>query len=248
MSFENAAVSGGAFRVGFVAALDVECACLRRAGARDASWLVLQSGPGPARAASAAARAIEGGAGLLVSWGLAGALAAAVAPGTVLLPRRVGAENGTPLAVDAAWHARLAALADDFRVENGDLLTVPAALESPAAKRAAAAATGAVAVDMESASVAAVAARAGVPFVALRVVVDALDDSLPSGAEQWIDEHGGRRLAPALRAVVSIGQWRPLVTLARRYRVATRVLDRLAAALVERRVLAASTEPRRARS
>ena len=248
MSFENAAVTGGALHIGFVAALDVECACLRRAAARDASWLVLQSGPGSARAAAAATRAIEAGAGLLVSWGLAGALAAAVAPGTVLLPRRVVADGAAPLAVDATWRERLAALADEFRVEHGDLLTVPAALESPAAKRAAAEATGAVAVDMESASVAATAAQAGVPFVALRVVVDALDDWLPSGAEQWIDERGHRRFAPALRAVVSVGQWRPLVTLARRYRVATRVLDRLAVALVERSVLAAGAPSRRARS
>jgi nucleoside phosphorylase len=241
-------VTGGAFRVGFIAALDVECACLR-AAAGDAAWLVVQSGPGPQRAAAAAARALDAGAGLLVSWGLAGALAATVAPGTVLVPRRVGALGVAPLAVDAAWHERFAALGHEFRIDNGDLLTVPAALESPAAKRAAGAATGAVAVDMESAAVAAAAARAGVPFAALRVVVDALDDALPSGAEHWIDERGRRRLAPALLAAVSVSQWRPLVTLARRYRVAMRVLDRLAAALVERRVLAADGAlPRRARS
>jgi hypothetical protein len=90
---------------------------------------------------------------------------------------------------------------------------------------------------MESAAVAAAAARAGVPFVALRVVVDALDDALPRGAEQWIDERGNRRLAPALRAVFSADQWRPLVTLTRRYRLARRVLERVAHALAARRVL-----------
>jgi nucleoside phosphorylase len=238
MSFDGAEPLSGAFKIGFIAALDVEYLCLRRAAAGDDSWLVLQSGPGPKRAAAAAARALDAGARLLVSFGFAGALDAAVVSGTVLAPRRVVAEGAAPLVVSLPWHARIAALADDFRLASGDLLTATVALESPAAKRAAARASGAVAVDMESAAVAATAARAGVPFVALRVVVDALDDALPRGALAFVDERGNRRWAPVLRAVFSAGQWRPLVTLARRYGLARRVLERLAHALADRRVLA----------
>ncbi len=118
---------------------------------------------------------------------------------------------------------------------------MPAALESPAAKRAAAAATHAVAVDMESTAVAAAAARARVPFVALRVVVDGLDDALPPGAETWIDEHGNRRMTAALRAAVDVRQWRSLLTLAKRYRVASGVLDRLARALAAPHLLGADS-------
>jgi adenosylhomocysteine nucleosidase len=244
MPSDGAARVGGAFRIGFIAALDVEASSLRRAAAGDDSWLVLQSGPGPTRAAAAAAHALDTGARLLVSFGLAGALDAAVAPGTVLAPRRVVAEGDAPLAVSAPWHTRVTALADEFRFADGDLLTVHAALESPAAKRAAARASGAVGVDMESAAVAAAAARGGVPFVALRVVVDALDDSLPRGAERWIDDRGKRRLLPVLRAVLSASQWRPLITLSRRYGIARRVLERLARALAARRVLAADVAAR----
>ena len=250
MSFDEPARSSGAPKapkVGFVAALDVECASVLRQ-ARANSWLVVQSGPGPARAAAAAARAIDAGAGLLISWGLAGGLDAKLAPGTVAAPRRVLSQGAEPLPVDANWHARLAALADEFTLEHGDLLTAPAALESPAAKRAAAATTGAVAVDMESAAIGAVAARARVPFVALRVVVDGVADSLPRGAEQWIDELGNRRLAPTLRAVVSLRQWRPLLTLAKRYRIASGVLDRLAQALAGRRLLTVDATARKAGS
>jgi nucleoside phosphorylase len=243
MPSDGAARVGSAFRIGFIAALDVEASSLRRAAAGD-DWLVLQSGPGPARAAAAAAHALDTGARLLVSFGLAGALDAAVAPGTVLAPCRVVAEGGAPLAVSVPWHVRVSALADEFRLASGDLLTVQAALESPAAKRAAARASGAVGVDMESAAIAAAAARAGVPFVALRVVVDALDDSLPRGAERWIDERGKRRLLPVLRAVLSTSQWRPLITLARRYGIARRVLERLARALAARRVLVADLAAR----
>ena len=180
-----------------------------------AAWRVSQSGPGAARAAAAAAHAIDAGASVLVSWGLAGGLAAALAPGTVVAPRRVLAQGAEPIGVDAAWHASLAALADEFALDYGDLLSVPAALESPAAKRAAAAATRAVAVDMESAAIAAAAARARVPFVALRVVVDGVGDALPQGAERWIDERGrsahggnaaGRRELAAMAAALDVGR------------------------------------------
>jgi adenosylhomocysteine nucleosidase len=251
MSFDEPARSSGApkiSKVGFIAALDVECASLREHATRAGSWLVLQSGPGAARAAIAAQRAVDAGATLLVSWGLAGGLDAKLVPGTVVVPRRVLQRGAEPLAVDAGWHSRLAVLADEFPLEQGDLLTAPAALESVDAKQAAAATTGAVAVDMESAAIAAVAARAGVPFVVVRVVIDGVGDALPRGAEQWIDERGVRRLAPTLRAVVNLRQWRPLLTLAKRFRTASGVLERLAQALAGRRLLAPDVTARRAGS
>jgi nucleoside phosphorylase len=248
MSFDEPARSSGAPKVGFVAALDDECASLRRHAPRAASWLIVQSGPGAARAAAAAGRAVDAGAAVLVSWGLAGGLDARVAPGTIVVPRRIVQPGAAPVAVDAFWHSRLAQLADEFALEHGDLLTAPAALESPEAKRAAAAATHAVAVDMESAAIAAAAMHARVPFVILRVVVDGVADALPHGAEQWIDERGNRRLAPTLRAVASLRQWRPLLTLAKRYRTASGVLDRLAKALAGRRLLTLDVTARKAGS
>lgn len=239
MSFDEPVLPDGAFTIGFVAALGIECESLRRQLPHAPSWRVEQSGPGSARAAKAAAHALESGAGLLVSWGLAGGLRDGVAPGTVVVPRRVLAQNREPVPVDPEWHSRLASLAGALAVDYGDLLTVPAALELPAAKRAAAAASGAVAVDMESAAIAAAAARARVPFVALRVVVDGVDDGLPRGAERWIDDLGHRRMTAVLRASLDVTQWRALLTLAKRYRIASRILDDLARALATPRMLGA---------
>lgn len=241
MSFDRGAESAAAPRVAIVAALGVERASLaRQLQSGTAHWSILQSGPGPERAALAAAQALEQGAAALVSWGLVGALDAALVPGTVVVPRRVLRKGAAPLGVDAAWHARLTALSATFATSFGDVLTVSAALGSPQAKAAAAAASGAVAVDMESAAIAAVAAAARVPFVALRVVVDGLGDALPGDAEAWIDERGNRRLGAALRAVVKPAEWRALLTLAQRYRTATSVLERLARIAASQGLLDAS--------
>jgi nucleoside phosphorylase len=229
MSFDRGAESAAVPRVAIVAALGSERASLaRHTPSAAARWSILQSGPGPERAARAALQALDQGAVALVSWGLVGALDAALVPGTVVVPRRVLREGAAPIVVDAAWHARLAPLSASFATSFGDLLTVAAALGSPQAKAEAAASSGAVAVDMESAAIAAVAVQRRVPFVALRVVVDALGDSLPADAEAWIDEHGDRRFGAALRAVVQPTEWRALLTLAPRYRTAMGVLERLA--------------------
>jgi adenosylhomocysteine nucleosidase len=238
MSFDRGAASAAAPRTAVVVALAVERATLVGVTPRDsAGWFVVQSGPGPERAARSATAALETGARALVSWGLAGGLAREVAPGTVVVPRRVIMQRGESFRVDAAWHERLGGLATEFTIDAGDLLTVPNALDSPAAKAAAASAIGAVAVDMESAAIAAVAARSGVPFIALRVVVDAQRDALPAGAESWIDERGDRRPAAALGAILRPGEWRALWRLAQRYRIAHGVLRRLARSVAARHLL-----------
>ncbi len=233
-------------RVVIVAALALERASLRRA--QDShGWLVVQSGPGPERAASSAIKALASGARALLSWGLVGALDVALAPGTVLVPRHVRRDEGKPIATDAAWQARLASVRSEFAVSEGDLLTMSAPLASPAAKARAASASGAVAVDMEAAAVAAAAELAGVPFAALRVVVDTLGDTLPGTAEQWIDERGNQKPFAALRAIATPSDWRPLWILAQRYRVARGVLSRLARVAATRDLLTPpSFAPRRA--
>lgn len=238
MSYDELARPGGTFKMAFVAALALECSSLRRLRPRPPGWLILQSGPGPACAARGAAEAIAGGAQVLVSWGLAGGLSAALVPGAIVLPRRIVSQGGESWHADAGWHSRFESAIGTTH-ESGALLSVPAALESPAAKHAAAAATGAVAVDMESAAVAAAAASGGVPFLALRVVVDGVGDALPASSERWIDEHGHTRFAAAVSAAVNVRQWRVLLTLAKRYRAARSTLDRVARALAARDLAAA---------
>jgi adenosylhomocysteine nucleosidase len=212
-----------------IVALGVERAALRARVERDPPLGVIQSGPGPERAASAATAALAAGASGLLSFGLAGALRAELEPGAVLLPRRVRSVAGNAFDADPEWHAELAAAVRNLGLAPSldDLLSVPSALTSVAGK-AKAAAGGAAAADMESAAIAAVAARAGARFVALRVVVDAAGDELPADVERWIDERGERRIGAALSAALNPKQWRGLWMLAQRYRAARHTLARLA--------------------
>ncbi|HEY7673353.1 MAG TPA: hypothetical protein VIC71_14150 [Gammaproteobacteria bacterium] len=194
---------------------------------------VLQSGPGPARARAAARAAVAAGANALVAWGLAGGLVPRLRPGDVVLPERGFSIGGPEWRAAPRWHAALErALGGAFRVHTGTLVSVAEVLASPVAKRTAAESCGATAVDMESAAIAAVAAGAGIPCVAVRIVADTSVDSLPDDIGKWIDASGRRRLLPLLGTVVAPAQWPMLMRLASRHRAARRTLAALAERLV----------------
>ena len=117
MSSDRGAVQAAASRTAVIAALGSERATLARLAAAASRWSVVQSGPGPERAAQCAKAAVASGACALVSFGLAGGLATGVRAGTVILPRRVIMQRGAAFPVAADWHARLATLAATFAVD-----------------------------------------------------------------------------------------------------------------------------------
>ena len=220
-------------RVAVIAALALERAGLDALPRGAIRIDVHQSGPGPLRARAAARAAIAAGADALVAWGLAGGLIPSVHPGDVVLPERGLTPAGAQWRADARWHAALEReLAAPFRVHTGALVSVAEVLASPLAKRTAAESCGAVAVDMESAAVAAVAADAGIPFAAVRIVADACADSLPDDVGKWIDAAGRRRLLPLFGVLLVPTQWPMLLRLGARYRVARSALEAAAVRLM----------------
>lgn len=217
--------------IAIVVALATERACVEEDMGDDgvATLVLKQSGPGPANAAGAARAAARSGAAALLSFGLAGGLDPDLAPGTVVIPERIILATGDALETDSAWRERIAAaLGPGLVTDQGALLTVDTPLDTPARKARAAETSGAVAADMESGAIAAVAAEAGLPTVAIRVVTDGASDSLPPGVERWIDATGRRRAAPIAAAVLRPSQWSVLARLSRRHRVAQRALTRVA--------------------
>jgi hopanoid-associated phosphorylase len=175
--------------------------------------VVAVRGPGPARAAAAIdALAGDDWSGIL-SFGCAGALDPALRAGDCVVASCVTAGPDT-LAADPAWTQALAARLP--RARCGALAGLDAPLASRAAKARLWEEGGALAVDMESHAAALAARRLGLPFAAVRVVLDPAWRSLPPCALEGMRADGATDTAALLRALARApGQLAPLVLLAR---------------------------------
>jgi hopanoid-associated phosphorylase len=193
-----------------------------RAEARSLSALtglrIVCSGSNPQQARRLAVEFIDEGARGLLSFGLAGGLSPAVRPGDLLLPEAVVLPAGARLPTDREWCGRLAAglSALPSHVHRGTLAGSDRLLATIAAKRELHAATGALAVDMESHGIAETATRAGLPFVVIRAVADPFDQILPRAASTAIGSDGEVRLRAVARALLERpGELGALLRLAR---------------------------------
>jgi adenosylhomocysteine nucleosidase len=147
--------------------------------------LLVQAGIGRDRARDtvvAAAREFD----VEAAWslGFAGALSERLQPGDLVFPAAVlddADTGGVPLAADYSHAIVCAALRRAaVPVDPGSLITVGTVLRTPDAKRAVGQRSGAVAAEMEAAGVAWAARDLRIPWVALKAIVDAVDDPLPS--------------------------------------------------------------------
>lgn len=137
---------------------------------------------------------------LVISAGVCGALAPELKAGDMILPESVIGVAGERLNVTAGPHAAAVKLAPGAR--TGLLLTSPEVLGSPEAKAERFGATGAVAVDLESAIILAWALRQGCPSLVVRAVSDRAGQRLPAELVELVTGEGrlkaGRALAMAL--------------------------------------------------
>jgi adenosylhomocysteine nucleosidase len=164
-------------RPGFVTGLRAEARLAAPLGPAEAG------GGFPAGAAVAAERLLAQGATALVSFGVCGGLDPALRPGALIVPRAVLA-GGACYPTDAGLSAALGGWS------AGALLADAVPATDPASKREKFAATGAVAIDLESGAVAELAAARKKPFAALRAVCDPAEAGLPPAALAAIDAAG----------------------------------------------------------
>jgi adenosylhomocysteine nucleosidase len=200
-------------RLGVVVGYRAEARCLAGSGLR-----VLCSGVDPARARAAAQQLCEEGAAGLVSFGLAGGLAVDLASGDLLLPQAVVLPDGGRLTTDPAWRDRLAARLEPagLRACGAPIVGSDRIVATRDAKRDLLAVSGAVAVDMESHGVAALAARVGLPFLVVRAIADRYDQGVPRVALGAIDASGDvRHLALLGRLICRPWELFPLIDLGR---------------------------------
>jgi len=123
--------------------------------------------------------AMAAGSSGLISFGVAGGIAPTLRPGTCVVASAV-IDHDRVRPADARWAQRLARLIPG--AVSGAILGVPEPIAQSRAKQALHARTGAIAIDMESHVVARTAAQHGVPFAAVRVVVDPVERTIPRSA------------------------------------------------------------------
>jgi 4-hydroxy-3-methylbut-2-enyl diphosphate reductase len=164
---------------------------------------VARGGFGPEAAAATVRQLGSRVAGGVLVAGVAGGLGPAVQPGDLVVATEIRGA-GRPVPVPAASLLAAALRRAGLRAHLGPLLSVPRLL--PTGARRAWAQTGAIAVDMEAAAVAAAVARIapGAPVAAVRAIVDTDEHPLSSVRTPW---HGMRALAALHRAGPIFDEW-----------------------------------------
>ena len=209
--------------LGIVTALEMERRWIRTPGP-----LVELSGIGDTRAEHAANQMVERGATALVSWGVAGGLDPVLNLGTVILPDTVIDADGSSHGVDLKWRDRLLERVRGRVVTStSPLYHATSVITTADAKRSLYERFGAGAADMESAAVARVALANHLPWIAVRVVIDAAGQDLPAAILTATGNDGRLRVRSVGGLILGPRHLQPLIALARAGSAAGRSMRRL---------------------
>jgi adenosylhomocysteine nucleosidase len=170
---------------------------------------------------------IAQGATALMSWGYAAALDERLTDGCLVLPERIIGASGESYPVDSQWHERLYLVsAFKLSVWTGAVVESENVVATAAEKIALNERTGAAAVDMESAAHARAAAERGLPYVAVRAIVDTASTGIPEAVLQARDAQGGIDVGKLLGACRKPADWIQVARLAAQFRAAQKTLRR----------------------
>jgi adenosylhomocysteine nucleosidase len=184
--------------VGICCALSAELATLTvrkinpgELTALDSQTLLALSGMGAARASDATQRLIDAGASAVVSWGVAAALDSTLRAGDLILPQLVLSAAGKRFTVHRGWHAALChALSPTLAFHTGTLVETQKILPDERRKLELSRAHNARAADMETASIALTARRAGIAFSVIRAISDTVSMTVPQSLVNAVDPVG----------------------------------------------------------
>jgi adenosylhomocysteine nucleosidase len=218
-------------RLGVVTGMLAEAQCLAATTNQPTDSeppLIFSAGGSATRAGEGARQLIRTGATALLSFGIAGALDPGLAPGDLVVPEIVLSPDGTAFRTSEAWRDAMTAAIGDAR--NGTLLGSDKVVATRIDKQKLFRDTDALAVDMESHGVAAVAAAAEVPFLVVRAVADPARRHVPRAALAALAADGGYRIGAVLaRLLVRPWEIPAVVMLARDSAAAMKRLRRVAA-------------------
>ncbi|MCG8324475.1 MAG: hypothetical protein MI673_03085 [Thiotrichales bacterium] len=230
-------------KIGVIAALPLEARCLASGRINTSETIHIDphirltvSGVGPAKSQQAAKRLLDESVTHLVSWGVAAALDYRIRAGDVVLAEQVLDTHGRILRTDPVL---LEALREhckrtELQARTGPITETTDILDSSDQKNSLHQSTGAIAADMESAAIAAVAFEAGIPFLPIRVISDDVSIPIPAAVTRNMDADGNVKLPGLLLALLRQPSALPvLITLARGFKRARWTLGRCAGLLRE---------------
>ena len=166
--------------------------------------VAVQAGVGHIRAAEGARLLIRrfSPQGLL-SFGFAGGLAPELTRGTLIIGTEVVCQDwssqGAVASRDLVEQFHAAAVAEKLQVQRGRLVTSRHIVPDPSSKAELRDKSGACAVDMETAGIAEVAVEAGLPWAAVRAIVDGATDTLSPACIATLREDGHVAIGRLLR-------------------------------------------------
>lgn len=148
-------------------------------------------GIGPDNAADACNALLDTKINHLVSWGTAGAISSDLKSGDVILPDTIMNNTNKNYMCDEKWrHNVLTKLEQShLNVFSGTIYSADSVI-SPDDKRRIRGQTQAIAVDMESATIASIANQSSIPFIAIRTIVDESTMYIPASILNNIDDYG----------------------------------------------------------
>ena len=203
-------------KLALITALATEQAALARNSAAESQVILIRCGMGAARAGQGLQTALAEGVDSVVLMGFAAGLCDEAPPGRVVVPRQILYGQET-LSVDADWQRQICDSLASMSPATDPLLCVDAPLLDRDAK--AQCASKAIACDMESAAIVAMAQAHGIPAAVVRIVLDGPKDIVPPLAVAMVDDDGSGRW-PGWSQCLHPIQWWQLLQLIPRFRLA----------------------------
>ncbi len=216
--------------VGVVCGLKSEAATVEKA-AGGLNFCVGVSGARAAEARAIARRFADQGASALLSVGVSGGLDTKLRPGDVVIGDQVISDIARPSGGRSrAANSCLLGLAQEAAVNAicGPVYGSDAIVQTTEEKARLHAATGALAVDMESHAVAEIAAERDLPFLAIRAIADPAERALPPPAMDAVAPDGSTRVVATLvKAALAPHHFPALIRLGGDSKAALSALERV---------------------
>lgn len=195
----------------------------------DAQKILFVSGMGKEHAEQAAHHLVEYGAKSLLSFGTAGALAPYLKAGDIIIPNKI-ITNDETFNLDLRWQEELVYSAYYAgRVFQQALFHTPTIIQNSSCKQKLLQTTGAIAADMETGAIAAIAEQYKIPMACIRVITDPAHFSLPQLAAQALSWDGKLNWRILFKNLTQYPhQWLDILRLAQFFRQSKYSLNQLA--------------------